>query len=123
MNGLECERLAAGLLGVVVTLSTVSWLRNAIDGSYFYVIAWSPRRWSGTGRWAHGFTCCDSAFDGGGWCSNMNVRIIIMLGIWRLAKCLRVNLVLLRLIFTFHKSLCVKILSLFSRCITVRLKQ
>lgn len=39
MNGLECERLAAGLLGVVVTLSTVSWLRNAIDDSYFYIVA------------------------------------------------------------------------------------
>lgn len=89
MNGLECERLAAGLLGVVVTLSTVSWLRNAIDDSYFYVIAWSPRRWSGTRRWVNGFTCCDSAFYDGGWCSNRNVRIIIMLRIWRLAKRLR----------------------------------
>lgn len=43
MNGLECARLAAGLLGVVVTLSKVSRLRNAIDDRYFYMIALRPR--------------------------------------------------------------------------------
>lgn len=88
MNELECERLAAVLLGVVVTFSTMSWLRNAIDDSYFYVIAWRPRRRSGTNGWAHGFTCSNSTSLIGmdGWCSNMNARIIIILRIWLLAR-------------------------------------
>lgn len=60
MNGLECKRLAAGLLGVVATLNTVSWLRNAIDDSYFYMIACGPRRRSGIKEWAHGSTCSNS---------------------------------------------------------------
>lgn len=60
MNGLECKRLAAGFLGVVATLSTVSWLRNAIDDSYFYMIACGRRRRSGIKGWAHGFTCSNS---------------------------------------------------------------
>lgn len=34
-------------LGVVVTLSAVSWLRNAIDDSYFHMVAFRPRRRNG----------------------------------------------------------------------------
>lgn len=57
MNGLECVRLAKGLLGVAVTLNTLLRHRNAIDDSYFYMVAWRPRRRSGASEWAHGFTC------------------------------------------------------------------
>lgn len=78
----ECGRLAARLLGVVVTFSSASWLRNAMDDSYFYMIASRPERRSGTSGWAHGSTC--SKDQNVGWCSGMNVRIIIIQRMWRL---------------------------------------
>lgn len=66
MNGLDHEQFAPGLWGVAVTLS-VSWLRNAINDSYFYMISLRLSRRSGTNGSAHDFTC--PTWDR--WCLNV----------------------------------------------------